>query len=163
MDHGLFPPGQSHAAAADIRSQSSDDMASSRELTSQYNQQTPGFSGAEKPDRNSADRVAIALLCVLSSTGSTSPSLAQTLKAPPHGRTSTTLNPINHQMTARGPALSVLSPFFSPSTGLSFPLPSVSSPSSPSTAAATAATLPVEATPSAVLKRKSRRGCVVSP
>ena len=113
VDHGLFPPGQSYAAAADIRSQSSDDMASSRELTSQYNQQTTGFSCAEKPDRNSADLFAIALLCVLSSTGSTSPSLAQTLKTPPHGRTSTTLNPINHQMTARGPALSsVLSPFF---------------------------------------------------
>lgn len=30
MDHGLFPSGQSHAAAADIRSQSSDDMASSK-------------------------------------------------------------------------------------------------------------------------------------
>lgn len=114
MDYGLFPPGQSHAAAADVRSQSSDDMAFSRELTSQYNQQTTGLSCAEKPDRNSADRFAIALLCVLSNTGSTSPSLAQTLKAPPHGRTSTTLNPINHQMTARGPALSsVLSPFFS--------------------------------------------------
>lgn len=28
MDHGLFPSGQSHAAAADIRSQSSDDASS---------------------------------------------------------------------------------------------------------------------------------------